>query len=583
MVKYKIRREKFDMNKTILSTGAILLSLGSNLLYANTTDTTVGSVSIGDSIFTTEGNGGIDVKHYDLSVKWDDKTGNIDATAILNISTAQKLSAFSLDLHGLKISSLIIDGKSAKFSRKKDKLMIVLPKTVEKNSDFKLEVNYAGKPSFDEESVTLGWEKVEEGARALSEPNSAKNWFPCNNHPQDKASYAFHISVPKSYDVVANGIPSKSTEAQSLKTYNFETREPMASYLTMVAIGHYDLEQLEAKDGTPIYNYYYKGMKEKDKKVFGNEADIMAFFSEKFGAYPFASAGIIASKGGSILAYETQTRSFFGTPTSEKMLAHEIAHQWFGNLVSLSQWKESWLKEGFATYSSALWFEHKQGKSFMDAWVKGAYESMMGIQKLPKEGLANLFKVFQMKERTLNVKEVTALITLGTEGKTDAEELKKALAHIPKKGISSYKLDSVLKEVNFPYFDLTFKEYGEFIDIISGEKSENKFSFEEMIVLLASPPRSVNSLDQIYSAGAYTRGALAIHSLRLEVGDEKFFAILKAYFKQYKNSHADSSDFEALATQVSGENLNDFFKVWLEDKLIPDMPAYGLYKKNYAD
>ncbi len=197
------------------------------------------------------------------------------------------------------------------------------------------------------------------------------------------------------------------------------------------------------------------------------------------------------------------------------------------------------------------------------------------------EGLANLFKVFQMKERTLNVKEVTALISLGTQGKTDAEALKKALAHIPKEGISNYKLDAVLKEMSFPYFDLKFREYGEFMAIISGEKAENKLSFEEMIVLLASAPRSVNSLDQIYSAGVYTRGALAMHSLRLKVGDEKFFAIVKNYFKEYKNSHANSNDFEAIATKVSGKNLDDFFKVWLEDKLIPDIPEYGLYKKDY--
>ena len=95
----------------------------------------------------------------------------------------------------------------------------------------------------------------------------------------------------------------------------------------------------------------------------------MAFFSEKFGPYPFASAGIVSSQGESILAYETQTRSFFGTPTSEQMLAHEIAHQWFGDLVSLDEWKESWLKEGFATYSSALWFEHKQGPDLL--WKSG--------------------------------------------------------------------------------------------------------------------------------------------------------------------------------------------------------------------
>ena len=297
---------------------------------------------------------------------------------------------------------------------------------------------------------------------------------------------------------------------------------------------------------------------------------------------PFASAGIVSAQGESILAYETQTRSFFGTPASEQMLAHEIAHQWFGDLVSLDEWKESWLKEGFATYSAALWFEHKQGKEYMGKWVKGTFESLMGIQRLPKVKMSKMLKAFEMKERLLSRKEVTKLIDMGTKGKTEAEVLKRALAHIPKEGISSYKLDAVFKELSFPYFDLTFNKYVDFMNILSGQPSDNSISFEDLVAALGEAPRDVQTLSQIYSSGVYSRGALAMHALRIKVGDTTFFNILRAYFKRYKNSHANSIDFEAIATEVSGENLDDFFKAWLEDKLIPDIPKYGLYKKNYA-
>ncbi len=544
--------------------------------------TTVGSPSIGDSIFISEGNGGIDVTHYDLDIHWDNKTQHIKSKAKLNIKATQKLSAFSLDLHGLKVASITVDTVVAKFSRDKDKLLIVLPKLLDTNTSFALTVNYEGKPSEIQNSVSLGWHTVEEGVSALSEPNSAKNWFPCNNHPRDKAIYTFHITVPKAYDVVANGVPQKNIYTKTSITYQFKTREPMASYLTLVSIGHYDREVLKAKDGTPIYNYYYKGIAIKDKEIFAKQADIMSFFSEKFGTYPFASAGIVSSKGESILAYETQTRSFFGTPASEQMLAHEIAHQWFGNMVSLDEWKESWLKEGFATYASALWFEHKQGTSSMKKWVKGTFESLMGIQRLPKENMAKMLKAFEMKERNLNTIEVKKLIDLGTKGKTDKAELEKALAHIPKNAISSYKLDAVFKEMSFPYFDLTFNKYVEFMNIISGKPSDNSISFEDLVANLGEAPRDVHSMVQIYSSGVYARGALAIHALRIKVGDKMFFNILRTYFTRYKNSHANSIDFEAIATEVSKENLDDFFKVWLEDKLIPDMPKYRLYKKNYA-
>ena len=575
-----MQQSYFHLFKPKVFTNLCLLALLSSFLSAQTG--TVGALSIGDSIFTSEGNGGIDVTNYDLDIHWDNQTGHIKGKATLNIKTTQKLSAFSLDFHSLKVTSITVDTLPEKFSRKKDKLLIVLPKLLEPNISFILTVHYEGKPSEIQKSVSAGWHTVKEGARALSEPNSAKNWFPCNNHPRDKAVYAFHITVPKEYDVVANGIPQKSIHTKTNTTYQFKTREPMASYLTLISIGHYDHEVLKAKDGTPIYNYYYKGIAKKDKEVFTQQANIMAFFSEKFGTYPFASAGIVSAQGESILAYETQTRPFFGTPTSEQMLAHELAHQWFGDLVSLDEWKESWLKEGFATYSAALWFEHKQGKDYMEKWVRGTFESLMGIQRLPKENMSKMLKAFEIKERILSSEEVTKLIDMGTKGKTESKSFKRALAHIPKEGISSYKLDAVFKEMSFPYFDLIFNQYVDFMNIISGEKFENNISFDDLVATLGQAPRDVRTLSQIYSSGVYARGALAMHTLRIKVGDTKFFNILQTYFKRYTNSHANSVDFEAVATEVSGENLDDFFKAWLEDKLIPDIPKYGLYKKNYA-
>ena len=551
-------------------------------LYAGTLSSTIGAKSINDSIFTKEGNGGIDTIHYDINISWNDKTNVITAKTNIDIKTTQRLSAFSLDFHALEIVSITVDAKPVKFSREEDKLMIILEKTLEKESPFQVSIEYKGQPSGLEDSITFGWERTAEGVQALSEPNAAKNWFPCNNHPKDKATYAFHITVPNTYDVVANGTPQETIHHKQTTSYHFKTREPMASYLTLLAIGHYDLELLKTDTDIPIYNYYCKGMKEKDKKVFSHQSDILTFFSQKFGAYPFASAGIVASEGESILAYETQTRPFFGTPTSEQMLAHELAHQWFGDLVSLDEWKESWLKEGFATYSAALWFEHKQGKDYMGKWVKGTFESLMGIQRLPKENMSKMLKAFEIKERILSSDEVIKLIDMGTKGKTEAESLKRALAHIPKEGISSYKLDAVFKEMSFPYFDLIFNQYVDFMNIISGEKSENNISFNDLVATLGQAPRDVHTLSQIYSSGVYARGALAMHALRIKVGDTTFFNILQTYFKHYKNSHANSTDFEAIATEVSKENLDDFFKAWLEDKLIPDIPKYGLYKKNYA-
>ena len=547
----------------------------------NSSTATVGASGAGDSIFALEGNGGIDVEHYALSIQWDDKSGIIDANASLDIKSTQRLSRFNLDFHDLNISSLSIDGKACSYSRDGDELIITLPSVIESGSSFGLEVLYSGKPTAVKDAITSGWGSVKAGVEAVSEPISSKNWFPCNNYPKDKATYSINITVPKAYDVVSNGTPSEPTLDGDKKTFRFQTREPMSSYLAMVAIGHYDIEKLQTKGGIPIYNYFYKGMKEELKKPFVNEAKIIDFFAERFGKYPFASAGIVATDGESILAYETQTRSLFGTPTNERMVAHEIAHQWFGDFVSLSDWRESWLKEGFATYSSALWFEHTQGKKAMDAWVKGNFESLMGIQMLPKVGLGKLLKVFETKEKMIKAKDIEILINLGTNNKTNPTEMKAALALVPADGISNFNLDEVFSKVSFESFRLTFGKYVTFMNILD-EKVSNDRPFEEIVSALAEAPESVKSMAQMYSSGVYVRGALAMHALRIKVGDEKFFAILKAYFKRFGNSHAGSKEFTQLAKEVSGEDLDSFFKAWLEDKLIPDIPEYGLFKKNYS-
>jgi len=546
-------------------------------------DSTVGSIGGGGSIFPLEGNGGIDVIHYDLSLDWNEKTKVIKAKAILDIKATQQLSKFNLDFHGLKISTIKVNKKEIEFSRNKDELTITLPKTLAEGETFKVTVNYTGKPSAVKNSPSGGWETFNQGVRALSEPNSAKNWFPNNNIPKDKATYSFHITVADSYDVIANGTPLETKHNNGLKTYHFSVKQPMATYLTVVHIGHYNREDSKTKAGVPIYDYFYKGITTELKATFTQEKEMLAFFSEKFGPYPFDSAGVIVMKGNSPLAYETQTRPTFGVPTSEMKLAHEIAHQWFGNYVSLSNWKENWLKEGFATYASALWMAHKDEK-FMSKWVKGSYESMMGIQHYPKKGLVHILKFFEIKERKMNIKEVEKLINIGTKGKTNPEELKKALALVPKEGISNYKLDDLLSVISFKEFVLNIQESQKFESVLDGKKIiKDDRSFEDFVSLLALAPRKIDSLDNMYGGGSYTRGALAIHSLHLQVGDETFYKILKTYFKTYGNQSAGSDDFITIAKKISHQDLDSLFKTWLENKMIPDMPEYGLHVKTYTE
>lgn len=165
---------------------------------------------------------------------------------------------------------------------------------------------------------------------------------------------------------------------------------------------------------------------------------------------------------------------------------------------------------------------------------------------------------------------------------------------VPKEGLSNYKLDEVLAVPGFPYFHLTLRQGIAFNSLMSGKKPpKSKLAFEDFVTLLAKAPRKVETLDDIYGGGTYTRGALALHALHLKVGDEAFFKILKTYLDTYKDANANSDDFIAIAKKVSAEKvsaktvsakeLDALFKAWLEDKMIPDMSEYGLYVKDYKN
>jgi len=424
----------------------------------------------------------------------------------------------------------------------------------------------------------------------ISEPISAKNWFPNNNHPSDKATYSFHISVAEHYQVAANGLPVSIVDHGSKKTHTFIARDPMASYLATIAIGHYDIEHYTTKEDIPVYNYFFKGASEEDKKSLQDYPQMLTFFSDKFGPYPFESAGNIVNSEKSILALETQTRPVLGKGSSHSVIVHELAHQWFGDYVSLKHWNELWLKESFSRYSEALWQEHLKGKETMAQWIKLQFESLMGIQLLPKTGYAELLDFLQIKEVFLSKQQATQIIHTATHNKTNPDELKAALKLVPEQGLSNRNLGTILAPVSIEYIRLTFSEYNRFMSLVEGKsdkeiteslKEKPLIDFDSLINAMAEAPNEVKNKDQMYSPGVYTRGALALHSLRLKVGDETFFNILKDWFIHYGNQSASSENFINTAEKISGQDLHQFFDHWLDKPIIPDMPEYGLFKENY--
>lgn len=402
---------------------------------------------LGDPLYPFLGNAGYDVQHYTIDLDVDVASNTISGTTTITAQTTQDLTAFHLDFSGLQLGSVTVDRVPASFARVGSELVITPTRTLATGVPFTVTATYAGipQPIHDPSvpSIPLGWLRQPDGLFVVSEPSGAMNWYPVNNHPSDKATYTFHVTVPKPYQVAANGVLAGVSDNSETTTFTWEMTKPMASYLATVHIAEYTVQEQTGPHDLPIRNYFPIDTPEAVKADFARTPEMIAFMEELIGPYPFDAYGVVLLNEDVGWALETQTLSTFGGQgASEETIFHELAHQWFGNSVSPATWRDVWLNEGFATYFALLWSnrdaEPDRLDRMMDLWH----------QRMEAAGLGS---------------------------------------PIP------------------------------------------------------------DSPAELFGPAVYQRGAWALHTLRRQVGDDKFFEILRTYYQRHAGGSASTQDFIDIA------------------------------------
>ncbi|MGC9665525.1 M1 family metallopeptidase [Planosporangium sp. 12N6] len=432
---------------------------------------TPGSAGGGDSYYPDYGNGGYDVSHYDVRLRYWPETDKLSGTTTVLARATQDLSQFNLDF-ALAVSSVRVNGWPAAFSREGAHELVVKPaRPVLSGQPLTVVVQYADTPSAVRVNGFTSWTRTADGALAVGEPEIAWWWFPSNDHPTDKATFDVSVLVPDGTQVVSNGVMPRPAirELPGWSRWYWRSVKPMATYLAFLAIGHYEIRTDTSVDGQPVINAYAQDLGEYGgaaRASVERTAEVVDWESTVFGPYPFeARGGVVAPYNSMGYALEDQTRPmydgrFWRNGSNMYVVVHENAHQWFGDSVSLADWRNIWLHEGFASYAEWLWSE--------------------------------------------------------AQGEGTAQEL----------------------------FDFTYAYY----------PADDPF--------WQVKPGDPGPQNQFHGA-VYDRGAMALHQLRLAVGDDVFFRILREWTASHRYGNATIGQFQALAEKTSGKDLAGLFTTWL--------------------
>ncbi|GGR60938.1 MULTISPECIES: M1 family metallopeptidase [Streptomyces] len=331
-----------------------------------------GGSGVGDPYFPKAGNGGYDVGHYSLALDYTPANRRLTGTAVITARATRDLSAFDLDLAGLHVESVDVEGEKARWNRTGQELTVRPHTDLSKGETFRATVRYSGTPRTltDPDGSKEGWLPTADGALALGEPVGSMTWFPGNHHPSDKATYDIAVTVPQGLKAVSVGEQTDQTSKGGRTTYRWQSAQPMSSYLATVAVGRFDIARTTGPHGLPVVTAVDPRQARVSAGVLARIPEILDWAETNFGPYPFSSAGAIVDRPGDAgYALETQTRPVFPGPPDVSTLVHELVHQWYGDSVGPASWRDMWLNEGFATYAEWLYDEDHDGPTAQETFT----------------------------------------------------------------------------------------------------------------------------------------------------------------------------------------------------------------------
>ncbi|MDY0151329.1 MAG: M1 family aminopeptidase [Candidatus Cloacimonas sp.] len=418
---------------------------------------------------------GFDVQKYEITLNIDDATHVVNGNVLATVIAETYLPTITYELSNLTVSSVLVNGTAAPYTHTGGLLNITTNITA--GQTFSTQVCYGGTPQLSPNVYHIGMIFGTNTVFTISDPDAGRYWWPSYDHPWDKALVDLHITMRNDWKVAANGLRSNIVDnGNGTSTTHWLGSNPMTTYLVCITAGPYvEINQTVPEHQFGVQNFVMQNQYNNALIDFQNLPAMLHYFSEIFGTYPFEKYGNATVNMSTYGAMEHQTMTTLGNyiitgnQANELTIAHELAHQWYGDAVSFLTFKDVWLSEGFATYSEHLWTDYRFGWQAACNYVASSYHQYY----------------------------------LNWENSSGAQTI----------------------------YNPAFNNY-------------------------FAPP-------------SYEKAASVLHMLRLKIGNANFFQLLQQWFATYNGQNVVTSEFQAMAQQISGQDLTQFFNQWIYGSGIP--------------
>jgi hypothetical protein len=644
-----------------------------------------GAPGAGDPYFPLDGNGGYEVDHYGLDLTYDPATQVLTGIATIEATATKNLSRFNFDFDGLKVRSIRVEGQRASWERHRGELMITPKNGIERDGAFVVVVRYDGIPKTIRDALGIeGRIRTHDGVLILGEPHGASTWFPANDHPIDKASFTFDITVPEGLEAISNGVLESSSTQEGWTTWHWQADDPMASYLAAMAVGEFDIHAYEMggirywdavdprllepvatprtgdqfaisqaadfgykrlshtinvpaeggqlsfrvqRDTEPGYDFFFVEAHTVGEDDWTTLPDEKGHTTRELPCpfliadHPFLEHYVTQSPNGSCDPKGTTGRWRGASGSSDG---------WERWVIDLSAWAGQSVEVSLTVASDFLIRVHgafvddvvvstgdgttsfEADGNELDGWaVTGAPAGSPGNENdwivgtqadtPPNWGVVagnsmdrqNEFLAFESDLFGDYPFEVSG-------GVVDDAQLYYALEVQTRPIYSKYFFDDPVQSDSVFVHELAHQWFGDSVAVKAWRHIWLNEGFASYAEWLWSEHEGLGTTQELFDenysgiprrdpfwtlkignpgprrlfdSAVYVRGAMTLQQLRVTIGDEAFFELLQQWYATHAGGHGTTRQFVALAEEISGQELSDFFHTWLFTETKPDLPG----------